>query len=49
MENDQDSLEKMNDALSTADRPLRNALSLLISAILAVPGIIVAGIYPSPA
>jgi hypothetical protein len=49
MANDQDSLEKMNDAPSTADRPLRHALFILISAILAVPGIIVAGIYQSPA
>jgi hypothetical protein len=49
MENFRDNLNEMNNAPSTANRSLPNALLVLISAILAVPGIIVAGIYPSPA
>jgi hypothetical protein len=49
MENFRDSLEKMNNAPSTANRSLPDALLLLISAVLAVPGIIVAGIITTPA
>ncbi len=49
MENFQVSLEEMNNASSTANRPLQNAWLVLISAILAVPGINVAGIYQIPA
>ncbi len=39
----------MNNAYSIAYRPLQHARLVLISAILAVPGISVAGIYKSPA
>jgi hypothetical protein len=49
MENFRDTLNKMNNASSTANRLLPNALLVLISATLAVPGIIVAGINLSPA
>jgi len=43
------SLRLMRDALSTAYRPLRGVTLIEISAILAVPGIIIAGLHLDPA